>query len=243
MKCPNCGAEICSDLQKCTYCDCEITKQTSSSINTTNNDNSTTIVNNYYNNNNVPAEKKKKRGILFWIVVVLFWPISLSVWFYKTDRIKLNKKIKIIIIAVLWIIILIIGAVSPSNESTTSYETSNKNVAFTEQAEVIEIDNITLGKYGKEKTLNADTEDAYTFIEYHIPEGKYMVTNKGEYPVQISVYSDEYVLNDSGWEEAKKCFGAVVVKANESAEISVEKDQHIKFADGKIDFILEKIDK
>ncbi|MBR5409537.1 MAG: hypothetical protein IK104_02615 [Clostridia bacterium] len=68
----------------------------------------------------------KKIGL--WILAISFFPIALSIWFYKTDKIKLNKKIRIAIIAGVWVLLLIIGATqsdqnadpSKANGETTS---------------------------------------------------------------------------------------------------------------------------
>ena len=43
--------------------------------------------------------------VLFWIIAVAIWPISLSIWFLKTDNIKkLNKTARICLLATFWVV-------------------------------------------------------------------------------------------------------------------------------------------
>lgn len=71
------------------------------------------------------TKKAKNHGCLFWFGCLLIWPIALSVWFYKTDKIKLEKKIRIGIIIAFWVIMYVIGG-SNSNKAN-----SNTNKAET----------------------------------------------------------------------------------------------------------------
>lgn len=54
-----------------------------------------------------------------------------------------------------------------------------------------------LGKYGKEIDL-----DGETYIDYHIPEGKYTVSNNGNW-CKVFVAKDKYYKNSSGYMENK----------------------------------------
>ncbi len=78
-------------------------------------------------------ENKKRHGILWWILAVMFWPISLSVWFYKSPKIKLNKKKRIIILVVVWIVLLIFGYSTPDEEPSTTESTTTSIVQTTEE--------------------------------------------------------------------------------------------------------------
>ena len=81
--------------------------------------------------------EKKKHGIWWWILVVLFYPISLSVWFYRTPRLKLNKKIRVAIIAGVWILLALLGILSPDPATTTDVsDVSTSIVATTDGANV-----------------------------------------------------------------------------------------------------------
>lgn len=42
------------------------------------------------------------KKILFYVLCFIFFPISLSVWFYRTPRIKLNKIWRVVIIVAFW---------------------------------------------------------------------------------------------------------------------------------------------
>lgn len=66
--------------------------------------------------NEAPA--KKGKGILWWFLILCVWPIALCVWFYKTDKVKLEKKWKAIIIAAFWLFSVLISALSSGQTST-----------------------------------------------------------------------------------------------------------------------------
>ena len=48
------------------------------------------------------------KGALRWVFIILFWPVALSVWFYKTNKVKLEKVIKAAIIAVVWVLLTVV---------------------------------------------------------------------------------------------------------------------------------------
>lgn len=51
--------------------------------------------------------------VLFWIIAIAIWPISLSIWFLKTDNIKkLNKTARICLLAAFWIVFCTIGGIA-----------------------------------------------------------------------------------------------------------------------------------
>ncbi len=83
------------------------------------------------------SDGKRSHSAWWWILVVLFFPISLSIWFYKTDKIKLDKKYRIIILVVVWIILLILGKVSPSDSTTNTNEITNtlSSITITESVD------------------------------------------------------------------------------------------------------------
>lgn len=54
--------------------------------------------------------------VLLWLFIYIpFFPITLSVWFWKTPKINLDKKKKAIILAVIWVLIFVIGLLNPSS--------------------------------------------------------------------------------------------------------------------------------
>ena len=65
------------------------------------------------------ADNKKSKGCLWWFLMLCIWPIALSVWFYKTDKIKLDKKYRLGIIVVFLAIVMIIGKTSDTEEAST----------------------------------------------------------------------------------------------------------------------------
>lgn len=95
------------------------------------------------------------------------------------------------------------------------------------------------GEYGEIITVNKDTEFEETFYIYHIPAGTYKVTNTGEYMNQFNVYSDEYVVNEDGWEEIAEAYYVKVLKPGESDTFTIEDGQHVDICEpGK--YLLEK---
>ncbi len=194
------------------------------------------------------SSPKNKHSIWWWLIVILFYPISLTVWFIKTPKLKIDKKYRIILVVAIWLVFILLGAFSqktdPSiDESVTESSISqvSEAAANAEKEALFMIDNVELGEYGKKKTVNKDTESEYTFIEYHIPAGKYKVTNLHPKTItQLSVYSNKYVKNDSGWEEAAESFGIFVLTPEKSEIITIGKDQHIKCSDGETKLSFEK---
>lgn len=75
-----------------------------------------------YENNNDSSPRKK--GGLWWFLMILIFPISLSVWFYKTEKIKLKKNWKMLIIAAFWITAFICSKDSPSTAQTEPVNSS-----------------------------------------------------------------------------------------------------------------------
>lgn len=96
------------------------------------------------------------------------------------------------------------------------------------------------GEYGELITVNKDTEFEEVFYIYHIPAGTYTVTNIGEYMNQFNVYSNEYVVNEDGWEEISEAYYVKVLNPGESDTFTIEEGQHVDICEpGK--YLLEKI--
>ena len=188
------------------------------------------------------ATEKKKHSVWWWILVVLFYPISLTVWFLKTDKIKLKKSIRIGIVVGIWLIFLLIGILAPSTEETAGDQSIDTSVsqAYSE-AITFEINNVDLGEYGKKKTLNEGKgEDESTIIEYHIPVGTYTVKNlKTKGAVQLTVYGDDYHITDQGWEEPAESFDSITLMAGKTGTITVKENQYVKCSDGETQLMFE----
>lgn len=59
------------------------------------------------------AAFKAAHPVWFWIIAIAIWPISLSIWFLKTDNIKkLNKTVRICLLAAFWIVFCTIGGIA-----------------------------------------------------------------------------------------------------------------------------------
>lgn len=78
--------------------------------------------------NETAATAQKSKGCLWWFLMLCIWPIALSVWFYKTDKVRLEKKWKIIILVVFWVFMLITSASSPSDEASTNIPNATESI-------------------------------------------------------------------------------------------------------------------
>lgn len=134
---------------------------------------------------------------------------------------KKKKKKKWIIIAVVVLVVLIGGFGGGSgSDSGKSDDSANESSITLTAGEA--------GEYGQLITYNKDTEFEETFYAYYVPAGTYTVTNIGEYMGQINVYSDETVITEAGWEEAKSTGAVKSIDVGESDTITVEAGQHIE---------------
>ncbi len=61
--------------------------------------------------------KRPGHGCLWWVVAILFWPFSLSIWFWRSSFVS-SKALKAGILAVAWVLILLAG--SSSDDTTGS---------------------------------------------------------------------------------------------------------------------------
>ena len=72
-----------------------------------------------------------------WVLIIMFWPISLSIWFWKTSMVKLPNKTKGIILGAVWGVFLLItviaGASGEGTEKTTETTMPVENVAVDRQ--------------------------------------------------------------------------------------------------------------
>ena len=84
------------------------------------------------------------------------------------------------------------------------------------------------GEYGELFTINRDTEFEETYYIYRVPVGIYTITNIGEYLSQITVASDEIIVNEAGWEEAAEVFYAKAFMVGESDTVEIIKDTYIE---------------
>lgn len=59
-----------------------------------------------------PAATTNKLNWVWWLLLFCLWPIWLSIWFYRTDKIQLSKKWRIVCIAAFWILPCIISFIT-----------------------------------------------------------------------------------------------------------------------------------
>lgn len=147
------------------------------------------------------------------------------------------------------VVVFIFGAIGsggsdteskPSTAQTTATQTT-ATTTTTAATTSIELVAGEAGEYGELFTINKDTEFEETYYIYHIPSGTYTVTNVGEYMSQFNVYSDEIVINDSGWEEVAETFYAKVLDVDESDTFTIEDGQFIEIHE-PAKFTLEKLE-
>ena len=60
--------------------------------------------------------KRPGHGCLWWVVAILFWPFSLSIWFWRSSLVS-NKALKAGILAVAWVLIVLAGGNSTDTTS------------------------------------------------------------------------------------------------------------------------------
>ncbi len=176
-----------------------------------------------------------KKSWVFWLIAILFWPISLSIWFYKTPKIKLEKKWRIIILAVVWVLLFAISAFSPSEE-TGGIETTTQNTtvaeSVTETSKNIPTDefsviNTFIEKYNEIATVQM-TEGKE--IDIHDKEGGY--------------YRTEFRLNAFKDAVAKQCKigDATIDIINTKSAVSNDNNIRIYLSTESIDIAEEVFD-
>lgn len=102
-------------------------------------------------------EEKQERGCLFFLMCLIFWPISLPVWFYQTAT--LNRKWKGFIIAIFWVLLLVCLSFVPTTEPVKETESDSVwNANYTDLSKFdyyIDGEEIVLKAYkGREDRVN-----------------------------------------------------------------------------------------
>ena len=81
---------------------------------------------NYNELNNVNNKSKKKNNNAIWLILAWIFLLPLTATYFIAKNNKLDKKKKIAMIAIMWIIFLVIAYANPS-ENTQSTENNNQN--------------------------------------------------------------------------------------------------------------------
>ena len=102
-----------------------------------------------------------------------------------------------------------------------------------------------LGEYGEYYTFNknvkkAEASDKNTVIQCYVPAGKYTVTNEGNYPAFVFIYSRKTVINSSGWEEAAEYWQSDMLQPGDSCDIEVPEDHYIKLFPNNVWKLVER---
>lgn len=115
---------------------------------------------------NPTPEKKKGHGFWWWLLVICFFPISipilLSKWFIKTDKVKLDKKIKIAFVVVFWFLYLVLIFAAVGSNDTKTTDTSSKNTVVEKETEVDKEEKVEVKKETKAETSKTEETVAET---------------------------------------------------------------------------------
>lgn len=111
---------------------------------------------------------------LLWLCIYIpFFPIALSIWFWKTRRFNLEKKKKAVILVIVWVVILILGILSqPSKDTGSQNLRGNVSAVSTdasaEEEETTE-EKVTV-KEEKKDTAETKAEEEESVTDETIPE-------------------------------------------------------------------------
>ena len=81
---------------------------------------------NYNNLNNVNNTSKKKNNKTFWLILAWIFLLPFTATYFIAKNNKLDKKKKLIIIAIMWVIFLVIAYANPS-ENIKNTQSNNQN--------------------------------------------------------------------------------------------------------------------
>lgn len=81
---------------------------------------------NYNNLNNVNNTSKKKDTKTFWLILAWIFLLPFTATYFIAKNNKLDKKKKIVIIAIMWVIFLVIAYANPS-ENIKNTQSNNQN--------------------------------------------------------------------------------------------------------------------
>ena len=81
---------------------------------------------NYNNLNNVNNTSKKKNNKTFWLILAWIFLLPFTATYFIAKNNKLDKKKKIVKIAIMWVIFLVIAYANPS-ENIKDTQSNNQN--------------------------------------------------------------------------------------------------------------------
>ncbi len=207
---------------------------------------------------NVEENVVKPRKTWLWVLGWIFiFPLPLTILLLRKKN--FNSIIKYAIIAAAWILYLIIAIPAWLNNDSVSDSMPASDVAVEdEESQLGDIGNDSfseelrftlswneVGEFGKETTMNDNTDMSTTFIAFSVPAGTYSVKNKAASGrTQVTVYSG--IEFDGEWEQftSEDCAEPIVVEPGDvPQEIEVKEGQFIKLSDGgtDIEFVLQDV--
>lgn len=75
-------------------------------------------------------DDRAEKGCLFYLLCLLFFPISLSVWFYKTQAIRLDKKWRLLIIAAFWAVLILGCSINSSKKKAVQLPSQTNSASI-----------------------------------------------------------------------------------------------------------------
>ena len=112
--------------------------------------------------------------------------------------------------------------------------------AVSETAPVIELPEVITivggeeDEYGlwQEMTLNKGTSEEQCFLGYFLPAGVYIVSNIGQFPVQVTVYKNE-IHKEGKWQEFVSAEQLpLLIFAGDEKEMTIGENEFVKVSDG-----------
>lgn len=203
-------------------------------------------------NDAVPRKRKTWLWVLGWIFI---FPVPVTILVLRKKN--MNMFLKVILIAVAWMIYLAIGYANDTSESTAnsvpvSSPASSSSVIATPAAisRIIADPDFILswneaGEYGKRITLDEGTELENTFYAFYLPEGTYSVENHStDIITQITEYSG-IKYSESDWDEyvAEDCESPLVLAPGEGVlRFSVKDGQFLKLSDNGRNIAFKRVE-
>ena len=102
-----------------------------------------------------------------------------------------------------------------------------------------------LGEYGEYYTFNANVakaeeSDKETIIQCYVPAGKYTLTNEGQYPTFVFIYSRKTVISSFGWEEPAETWTSQMLQVGDSCDIEIKEDHYINLQENNVFKLVQK---
>lgn len=138
----------------------------------------------------------------------------------------MKRSITALVLSLVFVVLLLPGCgSSKSSAPAPTSPPTPEPLSFVLQSKVV-------GEYGEEKTINAGTDTAYTFIWFKIPAGNYEIKNESaKGGCQISLYTG-IVFNGEFEEFTTSDTRPIVLMAGNSGELTVKDGEYVKLADG-----------